>query len=272
MTILVSGGKRVDAGKTTFSVGLLARTGAVGFKPRAGNNRWFDQDDVARALADGRLYGKDAARLVAASPGDLDPEAINPVHRLWQPSPGPGTSLLGQEDREFVVDRVGTEWVLNRTVDVPASVRRNLPLDPVNEAVTTVSSVPQLNEVTARLHLPALDRLAERIAATDRAVVESYGDVARPLRDFAPTAIVVVEPGRARLYDGERFRKACDLATGGPDEGTLEERIPNVVELLEPEARIGLPPLGSDEREQPARVARAYEDAYDALLDLAEWT
>jgi predicted P-loop ATPase/GTPase len=305
MTILVAGGERVDAGKTTFSAGLVARTGAVGFKPRAGNNRWFDQDDVARAIADGRLFGKDAARLVAASPGDLDPAAINPVHRLWQPSPGPGTGLLGQEDREFLVDRVarpqggppnaatgseqserpvdrvarppraqpnGHEWVLNGTVELPAPLRRNLPLDPASDAVTTVESVRELNEVTAGLHLPALDRLAERIAATDRALVESYGDVARPLRDIEPTAVAVVEPGRVRLYDGDRYRKACELATGSPDEGTLEERIPTVVDLLDPAARIALPALGSDVRSEPERIARAYEDAYDTLLDLAAWS
>ncbi len=40
MKLLVAGGDRVDAGKTTFSTGLLARTDAVGFKPRAGNDYW----------------------------------------------------------------------------------------------------------------------------------------------------------------------------------------------------------------------------------------
>jgi predicted P-loop ATPase/GTPase len=39
MTVLVAGAHEVDAGKTTVSTGLLARTGAVGFKPRAGNDR-----------------------------------------------------------------------------------------------------------------------------------------------------------------------------------------------------------------------------------------
>ncbi len=271
MTLLVAGGQRVDAGKTTFSTGLLARTGAVGFKPRAGNNRWFDQDDVARALADGRLYGKDAKRLVAASPGDLAPEDVNPVHRLWQPAPGSGTGLLGQDDREFVVDRVGDAWVRNGTVEVPDSLRSTLPLDPAADRVATVTSVAELNEVTAGLHIPALDGLAERIAGVDRAVVESYGDVARPLRDIDPDGVAVVEPGRARVYGGERFRTACELATGSPGEGTLEERVETVVDLLEPEARLDLPPLGSDERSEPDRVAAAYEAAYDRLLAVANW-
>jgi len=50
LVILVAGGARVDAGKTTFSTGLVAdlaaRAGdAVGVKPRAGNDYWYDHDD-----------------------------------------------------------------------------------------------------------------------------------------------------------------------------------------------------------------------------------
>jgi len=67
--ILVAGGARVDAGKTTFSTGLVAdlaaRAGdAVGVKPRAGNDYWYDHDDYRIASDSGRLYGKtrDASR------------------------------------------------------------------------------------------------------------------------------------------------------------------------------------------------------------------
>lgn len=302
MTLLVAGSKRVDAGKTTFSVGLVARTGAVGFKPRAGNDRWFDQDDVSRALAEGRLYGTDAARLASASPGDLTPERINPVHRLWQPAPGPGTGLLGRDDREFVLDRVGEHWVRNGTVDLPADVRESLGLetepdtvetdgtategvaaeeigrdvigpDSVGiDSVATVESLDELNEITAGLHLPAMERVAERISAVDLAVVESYGDVARPLQAIRPEAVAVVEPGRARIFDGDRYRKACEVASGSPQEGQLEERVENVVDLLDPASREALPPLGSDERADPGRIAAAYEPAYDALLSIAGWS
>lgn len=272
MTLLVAGNQRVDAGKTTFSVGLVARTGAVGFKPRAGNDRWFDRDDVAGALAEGRLYGKDAARLATATPGDLPPEQINPVHRLWQPAPGPGTGLLGQDHRVFVLDRVGEHWVRNGTVDLPADVREGLPLETGADKVATVGSVGELNEVTGRLHLPAMERVADRIAAVDRAIVESYGDVARPLGEIRPDAVAVVEPGRARVYDGERYRKACEVATGSPRDGQLEERVENVVTLLEPASRVTLPPLGSDKLADPGRIADAYEHAYDDILSVAGWT
>jgi len=50
MRLLVAGADRVDAGKTTFATGLVAETGAVGFKPRAGNDYWFHHEDVRAAL------------------------------------------------------------------------------------------------------------------------------------------------------------------------------------------------------------------------------
>jgi predicted P-loop ATPase/GTPase len=54
-TYLVAGARDVDAGKTTFSVGLLARLGGVGVKPRAGNDVRFHHDDYRRAIETGRL-------------------------------------------------------------------------------------------------------------------------------------------------------------------------------------------------------------------------
>ena len=190
MKLLVAGGDRVDAGKTTFSTGLGAHTGARGCKPRAGNNYWFDHDDYLAATEQGRLYGKDARRLAAASPGEVEPEAINAVHRLWHPSPGAGTGILGKSARQFVLDRVGNadgvgEFVVNGTVDVPESTRKRLPLS----AAPRVTSLPDFNDLMGAMHAEALADLRDDIEAADRAVVESYGDIARPLSGFEPDAV-----------------------------------------------------------------------------------
>ena len=130
MRLLVAGDDEVDAGKTTFTAGLVERTGVRGFKPRAGNGYWYDHDDYRRAVETGRLYGKDAKRLADASPGDVRPEAINPVHRLWLPTPGRGKGLLGREGRAFLVDRVtdddGTRYVLLEAI-IAANLDRLFP-------------------------------------------------------------------------------------------------------------------------------------------------
>ena len=272
MRLLVAGSARADAGKTTFTTGLLERLGAVGFKPRAGNDYWFDHDDYLRAVEAGRLYGKDAKRLADASRGSFDPEDLNPVHRLWRPSPGPATGLVGQANREFVLDRVGESFVVNASADLPDSARRNLPL----EDAPTVSTVEELNEVTSHLHLPALEGFADRIRAIESetgaraAVVESYGDVALPIRGLSFDAVAVVEPGRMRAYDGDRFLRACEVSGGTPRDGQLEVHTPDVTDLADPKATASLAALPEADRRDPSAVARAYEGAYDELIAVAE--
>lgn len=261
MKVLVAGADRVDAGKTTFSTGLLARIGGTGFKPRAGNDYWFDHDDYRRAIEAGRLYGKDAKRLAAASEPSVEPEEINPVHRLWQPAPR-GDEFIGPADRTFLLDRAGEGWIVNDSAAVPSAVVDALPLDRARR----VGSIDALNDALAAHALPALRTLADRVRQSDPAVIESYGDVARPLEDVAIDRVAVVEPLRARIYDGQRFLDACDVAGRSPLDGQLEERVGDVIELLDPAATVDLPPLTAVERDDPATVAEAYGAAYDALL------
>jgi len=267
MKLLVAGGSEVDAGKTTFTAGLVERTGVRAFKPRAGNDYWYDHDNYRRAVASGRLYGKDAERLAAASPGEVRPEAINPVHRLWLPAPGGGTGLLGREGRAFAVDRVtdpagGEGYVVNGTVELPSDADDGLPL----EGAAAVRSLPELNDLMARHHTPALSALGERIDEREAALVESYADIARPLSGVVPDAVAVVEPRRCRIYDGERYARACEVASGSAHEGRLEERVDSVVGLLDPAATVPLPALSGEERADAGTVADAYADAYEELL------
>jgi predicted P-loop ATPase/GTPase len=263
-TYLVAGGRDVDAGKTTFSVGLLAHIGGTGFKPRAGNDVWFHHDDYQRAIAEGSLYGKDARRLAAASAVDVEPEDINPIHRLWRPAPE-GDGFIGATDREFVLDRVGEGFVVNASAEVPRSASRALSL----ADAPRIDGIDALNEQIRARHLPHLRALASRVAERDRAVVESYGDVARPLREMTPDRVAVVEPGRVRIYDGERYWRACEVASGraAPQTGHLEERVADVVAPIEPVETAPLPPLGSGARTDPDTVSDAYAGAYEALLE-----
>lgn len=268
MKLLVAGAAEVDAGKTTFTTGLIERTEVRGYKPRAGNGYWYDQDDYRRATEEGRLYGKDAERIAAANDGSVRPEALNPVHRLWLPTPGRGKGVLGRDGRRFVLDRVtdgGDTYVVNGGVDVPPAAERAFPLDEARR----VDSLSELNAVMADRHAPALESLAERIAARSGAIVESYSDIARPLSGFTPDAVAVVEPRRCRVYDGDRYGKACEVASGSAHEGRLEERVDNVVGLLDPAASVTLPALSSEERGDTGTVAEAYGAAYDAVLDVA---
>ena len=273
MKLLVAGDARVDAGKTTFAAGLLAALdGAVGFKPRAGNDYWYDHDDAAAALSDGRLYGKDVATLAAAGDTDLPEEQLNPVHRLWRPTPD-RTGMLGEAGRTFLVDRVttpdGPSFVVNGVAEreglLPDHIAASLPLDDVPR----VEGVDRFNDVMAERYLPAFERVTERIAETTPAVVESYADIALPVEGIDFDAVAVVAPTRVRLYAGSRYLKAYEVASGSSQEGQLEERVSRIVEMIEPVSAHTLQPLRSDERGDPTRIADAYADVYDALLDVA---
>ncbi|MFQ3474637.1 ATPase [Halonotius sp. F2-221B] len=273
MKLLVAGDTRVDAGKTTFAAGLLAALdGAVGFKPRAGNDYWYDHDDAAAALSDGRLYGKDVATLAAAGDSDLQEEQLNPVHRLWRPTPD-RTGMLGEAGRTFLVDRVttpeGSLFVVNGVAEreglLPDRVADALPL----ADAPRIEGVDRFNDVMAERYLPAFERVTEWIAETTPAVVESYADIALPVDGIDFDAVAVVSPTRVRLYDGARYGKAHDVASGSGREGQLEERVGRVVEMIEPVSTHTLQPLGSDERGDPACVADAYADVYESLLDVA---
>ncbi len=214
---------------------------------------------------EGRLYGKDAARLSAADGRDRPPERLNPVHRLWRPPPDGGTGLLGRADREFLVDRIGRDgddplFVRNATADLPAQVADALPLA---DAIP-IESVAEFNDLAEARYVPAFERLAADIEATDVAVVESYSDIARPLEALSPSsiaAVAAVEPGRARIYPGDRYCRACEIASSSPRDGAIEKRVPDVLDYLDPLERVSLPALGSDRRADPERVARAYADA-----------
>ena len=78
---------------------------------------------------------------------------------------------------------------------------------------------------------------------------------------------VAVRPGGGAV--GRRYAKACEIATGGPEEGQLEERVENVVELIDRAGAVRLPALDSETRTDPHAVADAYDHAYDALLATA---
>lgn len=275
MNLLVAGGDQVDAGKTTFAGGLLAHLSRAteatprGFKPRAANDYWFDHDDVLAALDERRLYGKDARRLADAEGGDRQPEALNPLHRLWKPTPG-RTGVLGAADRTFLLDRLrtgeGVEFIVNADAEIPAPAREALPL---SEAAR-VESTAEFNELMTERYLPVFERLAAGVRDPPVSVVESYGDIALPLEDVEFDAVAVVDPGRVQVFDGRRWLRSCEVASGSPQEGRLEERTDDVMELTDPLTRVSLPALSQEKRTDPAAVAEAYAEAYVELLAVAQ--
>jgi predicted P-loop ATPase/GTPase len=134
------------------------------------------------------------------------------------------------------------------------------------EGATRVTSVEELNQITAEVYLDASRRLVSRLeAATRPLVIESYGDVAVPLE--LPVD-AVVDPGRVRLYRGSSFLKSRDRVAGSPREGRFETHTAAITDSLDPVAVQSLSPLSRGARENPEQVASRYADVYARLVDL----
>jgi len=134
LVILVAGGARVDAGKTTFSTGLVAdlaaragdAVGGVNPAPATttgttttttGSQAIRGGSTERRETPRGREHAIAGERWGSGAVLRRSPESINPVHRLWRPTPD-RTGMLGDTDRTFLCDRVTTEggsrFVVNR--------------------------------------------------------------------------------------------------------------------------------------------------------------
>ena len=260
--ILVAGNATVDAGKTTFTRGLLTTLGGRAIKPRAGNNWWYDHQTVRRALDDGRLFGADAEQLADAHSNAVRPESVNPFHRLWQPAPyAPGDGLIGGIDMEFVLDRVGNHFVVNAQATLPGAVSEALPL----ADATVVRTLPELNDAMRERHLPRLQGFEAALEGEPTLIVESYGDIALPTASIAYDCVAVVEPGRVRYYDGDRFTRVAQAVSSSPREGSMEPVVPDVIRELEPFADLPLPPLRDSQRTTAREIAEAYSSAYEPV-------
>lgn len=264
MRVLVAGSRQVDAGKTTFTRGLIASTGAPAYKPRAANNRWYDYDAYRQALDAGVLYGKDARLLAAAHGSTVAPETINPIHRLWQPIPDPTGGIHEQPYRQFMLDRVGDTYVRNANAELPAELEAALPL----AATETVGSLREMNDTVERRYLPTIERWENRVNDDPVAIVESYGDIAMPVQAVEFDIVAAVEPGRVRFFEGRRYGRAATAIPRTPREGTMEPVVEDVIAEIRCLGEADLPPLAADVRQEDESIADAYGEAYDTLLDL----
>jgi len=251
-SILVVGLREKDAGKTTLALALISHLKdagfkVCGFKPKAGNNFWYDYDVVCEALSQGRLYGKDAKLLTQASGVSLPEEVVNPIHRLWideSLQAGPN-GLPG-----FLADRVtlpetGRGFFL--TLNMPmlrryadcsgllATLRNSARL------VAEVQSLKELNRAVSEFYSQAVRAAYGQVSRYEVLVVESYSDVAMPWEGLENLeAIFGVEPWRLCLYEPERYLTAVRMISQVRQD--IEVTANQVCRLVKPLAEVRLKP------------------------------
>ena len=264
--ILIVGLKEKDAGKTSLALALLAYLrekgfNACGFKPRAGNSVWYDYDVVHEALSQGRLYGKDAKLLKAASASrsvvgaaNLIEEFINPLHRLWaEPSLiDPITQIP-----YFIIDRV-TLWfkeeVRNLVVEneaLPVEYRYDDTLFEKLRAKASgiyhVRDLYTLNTLTEEYYDPAVELAYKRMVEQhDYVVIESYSDIALPWKGIKDlNAVIGVKPGQISVYEPEKYMAAVQLSVSTYSQEELATS--RIAELVKPIKELKVPPFRSEE-------------------------
>ncbi len=258
-TILVVGTRDLDSGKTTVARALLRLYGRVargccGFKPKAGNNLWYDYDVVSKALSQGRLFGKDAQLLKESSCTPLVEEQINPIHRLHPIPRPPGTASTASG--LFIVDRVST-WkdrhhqlaVVNKNSEIPREMTPQIDLFLSRcDDVRYVRNVEELNQIASTKYEEALASAYRYVRGMcDTIIYESFSNVAVPWMGMdTPDAVLAVGPGRILLFDPDRYFEAVRMLSGMLRETSTEK----ILELLTPLKKIEVPPLSKEIRIQ----------------------
>jgi len=253
---LIVGLRESNAGKTTVARSLiiyLREKGvkACGFKPKAGNNIWYNYNIVYEALNHGRLYGEGSKLLKEASGGDLPEELINPIHRLWAIPP----HNLKQNVHLpfFIVDRV-TLW--SRKVKEIVVVNDSLPfrygreklvakLYKPNRKIIHIKTLKELNKIVDMFYDKAVELAHRKIAeGHDALVYESYADIALPWKGITDLDLVLaVHPGYIQAYDPDKYLSALNLSSSL----LQEEKTQKVISVLKPVKTVKIPPYTSKE-------------------------
>ncbi|MFW6386160.1 MAG: hypothetical protein ACOCZP_03335 [Candidatus Hadarchaeota archaeon] len=263
MKILVNG-LRESAGKTTTTLGLYQWFKEHGktypLKPFAANDYWYDHEVVQEGLKEGKLYGRDA-KLLADAAGERK-DKINQIHRLWGPKTIVGRGVnIGGENRAMILDRVteknNIRLIVNSRVSVPGKTQK---LFNTAQEVKKFSNISTLNDLTKKIHQPAIENGLKEFSEGDFLIIESYSDVAMPVHlDF--DVVVTVEPGRAFITKGKRFTKAYSILSEKWEPYGREIGVKKIIKSLNPKT-ISLQPSILDDLES---IKSTYKKVFEGL-------
>ncbi|MBD3171324.1 hypothetical protein GF326_02515 [Candidatus Bathyarchaeota archaeon] len=273
-------------GKTTFSIGLLHEMREWGIsvaplKGRASHSFWHHYNAFERCLGEGRLYSRDVVKLRDAADCDEVFEVLNPIDALVSPL-DPKLYLEEGRMRNLYLDRgnLFNNFVLERYTHVKGGevvnrflVRRDSRqlidegiIDTVLEGadeVIEVDSLSEWSEVYNRSSAVSIVNCVSYLGNMyDFLVAESFTDIIYPAPDYEHVAVIGVAPGSAVHYDPVRLKRAVELQSGGG-----QARAMDVVHFLEPEKVHELPALNDEERMNPTKVAQAYSEAIEWVLN-----
>ncbi len=278
-----------DAGKTTAARSAIRVLLSQGlrvspFKPAGEFWLYKDWPDVARALSEGRLYGKDSYLLRKEAKSPFPEETISPAFRLVSPARHDQSGqycptiaarcTIGGDSTEHIL-------ALDRRRVASLGLEREFEKLTSRKGVTVhdFSSLDELNLMVAKYLPDSIAQAHRRILAEyEHIVYESAGFSAMPwlgLTDF--DYVVAVNHGYLQLYDGliyrQNFLSTQEIAVDSnwakdhePREHAVWRnfsliRTSQVVENQRPLSEVRIPPL------LPSTIDVGFDDAMLSLLE-----
>lgn len=224
--ILITGVLPENSGKTTLAEDLIREAREEGFdvgvsKPVCSTNGWYYPEVIKKSSELGFLVGRDVLRLHRAAKSEDSMELENPVCSLAMPVDPEKFEwnldvtlssyqialirVTGDERMHFLVSsnlERFTNFLRNETQDLVESLEGEVEEIEMEE----IESVLEEARMTSN---KILRRMRKRYEVL---FVESFSNVASPNEEALNSDVVIaVAPGRAAVYDGERYRKAMEI-------------------------------------------------------------
>ncbi len=257
--ILVVGSLPDNSGKTTVASSIIsyARENGVDvgvFKPVTAVNGWYHYEVVERSRELGVLTGNDVFRLHQAAESEDPLEIESPLTSLMMP-PDPDLVEWRRTSRSAVNPLGQTVLIRGSTPEgtdhhsIGGNMKRLPPLlkGKVEEMLESLDPAPEpITQEEARGVLTASNKSADDCLdwLSDRhelMVIESYSNAAAPsVGALNCEAVVAVAPGKAAVFEGDRYRSvfSAKRETRGFWQLTTED----VLTLLTPLSTFDLAP------------------------------
>lgn len=254
--ILITGALPENSGKTTFAEVLVSEAKQSGVdvgvsKPFCSSSGWYHYEVIEKSRELGFLVGRDILRLHTAAESRDEIEIENPVASLAIP-PDPEKLEWNFSQYRFSINQL----VLMRVSDERTHhflVSQNLELlsETLREEVEKLlkSLRGDVEEMEVEMIDDVLQRardISERALRTlkkrhELLIVESFSNVAAPNKESTEADLVIgVFPGKAIVYEGEKYRKAMEILLDFREPWQIN--LENLMELLKPLKTIELKP------------------------------
>jgi|Deesub1362A_J573_1020465.scaffolds.fasta_scaffold07137_2 predicted P-loop ATPase/GTPase len=253
--VLIVGVLSENSGKTTLAEALISEAIEKGVdvgvsKPFCSTNGWYHYEVIVRSAEFGLLLGRDIQRLHNVARSIESVELENPVCVLAMPldlEKLEWNLMQNLSMNQIAMIRVsGKEtkhYVVNSNLERFTGILRK-EVERLSKALkgeVQEIEIEDAEEILRKARDLSNEALKEIKRRHDMVVIESFSNVASPNTESLDSDIIIaVSPGKAVIYEGEKYRRAVDILLDFKD--PWEITTDGVLRLLKPLRTIELKP------------------------------